>query len=309
MQQLMLYTCSVKLGSSSKSFQKKYIGYVAVFSFLLMVSTFILGCGKVPPQGAAATTHLWDYKKNHPNMYSLKDEVKIGEQVMEQQLKIFRHEKVVVNPGSHAALKQRLDRVVAKLAVQSDHPNFPYEVYLFDKPKIINAYSLPGGKFGVFTGLFDPTKGLINPNDENEIAAVMAHEMAHATLRHVTRRVTAMNAWGFLGSLASVALGQGVGNQAAGIFNEVFSFGTTLYLPSYSRKFEKQADQVGLYYMAKAGYDPNAAIRVWQRAAERKKGDGNRTHFFSSHPANGERARYLQQWLLDAERVKKGEIR
>lgn len=251
--------------------------------------------------GTAATSkHLWDYKRSHFNYYSIGDEIQIGERFMKDQIKAFEKKNLKVNPPEQEKLRQRIIKIVNRLAAVSDIPKLPYEVTLFEKNDVSNAYCLPGGKIGVFTGIFDKEKGLIDPNNDDQIASVMGHEIAHATLRHVTRRLTTYNSIGVLGSLVSLGVGQGLGQNWGYLADQVFSTGTFLYLPSYSRKHEKEADKVGLYYMAKAGFKGEAAVDVWIKAAQQKKDGKTKTSFFDSHPASGERANYLRGFLSDA---------
>jgi Zn-dependent protease with chaperone function len=158
----------------------------------------------------------------------------------------------------------------------------------------------------VFTGLFNKENGLVNEMSDDEIAAVLGHEMAHATMRHVTRRMTTFNGVGLVGSLITLGVSRGAGGDIGQLAGSIFNLGADLYAPSYSRKYETEADQVGFYYMVKAGFDPNAAIRIWERAAQRNKDKGKRdkTSFFDSHPAGGERAATLRDYLTDVETIK-----
>lgn len=252
------------------------------------------------------TKRLWDYKKKHFNAYSLQDEIKIGEKYLTEQKKSFKDKKLEVNPPRHENTRRRIQKIVTRLAKVSDIPRLPYEVVIFDKPDVVNAFCLPGGKIGVFTGLFDKKNGLIAENDDDEIAAVLAHEIAHATMRHVTRQLTTYNSVGLLGNILTMGIGKGLGDNWAYLSQQVFNTGTFLYMPGYTRKHEKEADQVGFYYMAKAGFDYHAAIDVWKRAALKAKKKGrDKTQFFDSHPASGERAQFLQNFLADAEEVQK----
>jgi metalloendopeptidase OMA1, mitochondrial len=254
---------------------------------------------------------LWQYKKSRFNLYKIDDEIKIGKTFQKKQIKNFKKKKLSINPKKYSRLKKRMDKIVKRLAKQSDIPNLPYEVVLFDKKDVANAYCLPGGKMGVFTGIFkqvNKEKGMLDMNSDDEIAAVLSHEIAHATMRHVTRRLTTYNSLGFLGSIVTLGIAQGAGDNWAKLASQVFNTGTFLYFPSYSRKHEKEADQVGLYYMTKAGFDPKAAVTVWKRAAKRanKKGK-DKTSFFASHPSSGSRANTLQNYLVDAAIVQKQE--
>lgn len=253
--------------------------------------------------------HLWQYKRKHFNYYSLEDDIKIGERYFKKQKESFKKQKLNINPKAWEKTRQHVLKIVQNLSQVSDLPQLPYEVVFFEKPDVANAFCLPGGKIGVFTGIFDSKKGLVDPKNKDQLAAVLAHEMAHATMRHVTRRLTTYNSLGLLGSMVSLGVGRGVGQSWGYLSQQVFSAGSYLYFPGYSRKHEKEADKVGFYYMAKAGYDPKAAIQVWEKAAaiKKKKGKKDKTQFFDSHPASGKRVQYLQYYLADAYEVQKKE--
>jgi len=226
---------------------------------------------------------------------------------MKAQIKAFKKKDLQVNPKRYEKTRKRIEKIVKRLAKVSDIPGLPYEVTIFDKKDVANAYCLPGGKIGIFTGIFDKEKGFIDEKNDDQIAAVLSHEIAHATLRHVTRRLTTYSSLGFVGSIISFGVARGVGQNWAYLTSQVFNTGTFLYYPSYSRKHEREADKVGFYYMVKAGFDPQAAIIVWERASikKQKEGKNDKTQFFSSHPASGERAEYLRSYLGDADEVKK----
>jgi predicted Zn-dependent protease len=245
--------------------------------------------------------HLWDYKRKHFNMYSLSQEIAIGDHFIKEQIKAFEKKQWRVDPPEYAATKTRIEKIVKRLAAVSDIPSLPYKVHIFEKSDVVNAICLPGGKIGVFTGLFDKEKGLVDQKSDDEIAAVLAHEIAHATQRHVTRRLTTYNSIGLVGNLLSLGVSRGAGENWGDLVGTIFNTGSLLYFPSYSRKYEKEADQVGFYYLVKAGFDPTAAIRIWERAAERAKAKGKKTEtsFFATHPASGERAETLKAYLPD----------
>lgn len=287
--------------------------------FNLILSSFLglsllVGCASTStykkPTGSTQTSQakaekkrLWGYKKTFYNLYSKQSDVKIGEYVMAQQMESFNDENISVDASKYASLRSRVQGIVNRLARVSDEPSFPYEVHIIDEPNIINAYCLPGGKIGVFTGLFDSNKGLVSLNNNDEWAAVLGHEIAHATMRHVTRRISTLRTFGFIGSLASIGIGVGVGSEAQQLFDTIFNVGSNLFLPGYSRKYEKEADQVGLYYMTKAGFNPQAAVNVWKKAASYGGTNSKKTHFFASHPASGVRAKNLEKFLPDARLV------
>lgn len=268
-------------------------------SFPILIILVCLSSSALP----APKTGLTSYKKKHFNLYSKQDEINIGGQYMGQQIREFRKEGVGVDSPKNAELKKRIDTIVKRLGRISDEPNYPYEVHIFDKPDIVNAYCLPGGKIGVFTGLFNKEKGLVDEKSDDQIAAVLGHEMAHATMRHVTRQLTTYQGVGLLGTLASIGIGQGAGANAQELFGRVFNLGNNLYYPSYSRKHEREADQVGFYYMSRAGYNPQAAVAIWQQAASKGGPNSRQTDFLASHPADGQRAKALNRWLPEAQAI------
>ncbi|MCP5464330.1 MAG: M48 family metallopeptidase [Deltaproteobacteria bacterium] len=254
-------------------------------------------------------TKLGNYKRNHFNLYAIKDEITIGTRFMEKQKKEFAKKGWEVDPKNQAALKKRIETIVMRLAKVSDLPDLPYEVTLFKKDDVANAFCLPGGKMGVFTGLFDPKKGLVDRNNDAQIAAILAHEMAHASMRHVTRRMTSYTGLGIVGTVLTAGVAGQLGQDWGYLANQVFYTGTSLFLPSYSRRHESEADRVGLFYMARAGYDPGAAIAVWEKASALAAQKGkNNTEFFDSHPASGERANLLRSYHADAVQIQKASL-
>ena len=267
----------------------------SIFLFLI-VPFFLSSCGG----GQKQAVSVRDYKRDHFNLFSEKDDIRLGERVMEMQIKEFKKEGVGVDLPKHADLKGRIETIAKRIAAVSDKPNLPYEVHIFERPDIVNAFCMPGGKIGVFTGLFDREKGLVDINSDDQIAAVIGHEMAHATLRHITRRLTTYQGINLVGIAGSIGFGQGLGADARYAFEQVFSLGVNLYFPSYSRKHEREADQAGFFYMAKGGYNPQAAVDLWKRAAAKGGPNSKSTDFFASHPASGERAKALEHWLPEA---------
>ena len=245
---------------------------------------------------ASGCAHDYVTGKSSYNWYKLQDDVKLGNQVLSAQLQSFEKQKVPVDPPEDTAETQRLQAMVNRIAKVSHLPNLPYEVHLADAP-VVNAWAAPGGKMMVYAGLWDPKKGLVNQESDDELAAVLAHEISHVTARHVTESLTQNMTVALAGAVASSAIAMGGSVQGSNLFGQFFSTGYNIYAPSYSRKNESEADRIGLFYMAKAGYDPRAAVAVWQRASQRK---GDAGSIFASHPSSGERAKNLQKYLPEA---------
>lgn len=140
-----------------------------------------------------------------------------------------------------------------------------------------NAWCMPGGKVAVFTGILPYTK------DESGLAVVMSHEIAHAVARHGNERVSQQ----MLAELGGQALGLATSGQSAAIaggLQKAYAVGGQVgVLLPFSRKHESEADELGLYFMAMAGYDPKKAPEFWQRMAA---GGGSVPEFLSTHPSD-----------------------
>ena len=148
--------------------------------------------------------------------------------------------------------------------------------------KQINAFCMPGGKIAFYTGILDQLK-----LTDDEIAMIMGHEMAHALREHARERIAKSQATSIGLSLGAQLLGLGeLGNMAANL-------GTQLLTLKFSRSDESEADLVGLELAARAGYDPQAAVSLWQKMGQ-ATGNGG-IGFLSTHPTGPDRIRELEQ--------------
>ena len=187
-------------------------------------------------------------------------------------------------------------RVTARLveAVRASEPGiaagFAWEVVLIDAPGTVNAFCLPGGYMAVYSGLLPVAR------DDAGLAVVMGHEIAHATRRHGTQRLTQALIQDGIFELARLAL-QGRGDPE--LLTQVgrLAVDQVFNLP-YSRDQELQADKVGLFTMADAGYDPRASIEFWQRM--RAASDGSPPELLSTHPSEANRIAELEKRLPEA---------
>lgn len=229
------------------------------------------------------------------NWYSLKQDVQLGTDVLQQQLAALKQKEKTYDSPRNARELQRVRRIVKRIAAVSHYPQFPYEAHLADLP-VVNAWCAPGGKIMVYEGLWDREKGLVRKGNDTELAAVLAHEIAHATARHVTESLSRNMTIMVVGQVATSIIA-GASAEGGNLFGQIFSHGVDIFIPSYSRKNESEADRLGLFYMAKAGYDPRAAVQLWERAAKRK---GNHTSIYSTHPGSGARAEALRKHLPEA---------
>lgn len=225
------------------------------------------------------------------NLYLIEDDIQLGREVMQDTLKAMREERVPVNADKKRSAQ--LTDMVKRIAAVSHLPDLPYEVYLF-QTNIVNAAAAPGGQVMVFSGLYDKKVGLVA--DEDELAAVIGHEIAHVTCRHTTEEMTRQLPMNIILLGAAIYAEAKDKEDLALALSAGFLVYQGLLLPKYSRKDESEADAVGLMYMAKAGYDPRAAVRLWKRAHERE-GDDSLFAIFSSHPSNKARWKSLDKML------------
>lgn len=178
------------------------------------------------------------------------------------------------------AVSQRL--IPATGSFRADAPRWEWEINTLET-KELNAYAMPGGKIMVYSGLVDQLK-----LSDAEMAAVIGHEIAHALREHSRERIS--RAYAQQLALAGVAVVTGAGEGAMNLANMVAS--VTFQLP-HSREQESEADEIGMELMARAGYDPNAAVSVWKKMMAASQ--GGPPEFMSTHPSPSSRIQDLQK--------------
>jgi len=165
---------------------------------------------------------------------------------------------------------------------------------VFEDDRQANAFCLPGGKVGVFTGLLRYTQ------DEIGLATVISHEAAHVLARHAGERLSQS----MLAQVGGLGLNLGLmgGNPyASQAIMQAYGLGTQVgVLMPYSRTQEYEADQIGLILMGRAGYDPRAALDFWQRMMTRQNPQARPPEFLSTHPSDANRIEAMRQFLPQA---------
>ncbi len=214
-------------------------------------------------------------------------------------VKAYKEFKSQAKVSTNKDLNAMLDRVARRVAAASKK-NYEWEWLLVESPEV-NAWCMPGGKIAVYTGLLPVVK------TEAALAAVLGHEVAHATENHGKERYARAikgNLTGLVIGAASAVGGQllckseacrnltGLGGAAAG-------FAITFFDLKFSRQEELEADKVGQKFMASAGYVPTEAVKVWERMSENSKGAAP-PEILSTHPSDQTRRAKLKQWLPDA---------
>jgi hypothetical protein len=208
--------------------------------------------------------------------YSLETEIKVGKQY---SMQVDNSVKMVQDP----VVNEYVNRIGQNLVRNSD-AQVPFTIKVIDSDEV-NAFALPGGFFYVNSGL------ILAADEEAELAGVMAHEIAHVCARHAMRQMTRAN-WANIGTIPLIFVGGGIGYavyEAAGL-------GLPLTFMKFQRNFEAEADYLGLQYMYKTGYDPQAFISFFEKIqAKEKKKPGTLAKAFASHPQTPDRIEESQK--------------
>ena len=206
------------------------------------------------------------------NFYSIEHEIALGKGLAQE---VERSSKLVDDP----VVVEYVNRVGQNLVRNSD-AQVPFTIKVIDSDEV-NAFALPGGFFYVNSGL------ILRAQEESELAGVMAHEISHVTARHGTKQATK----GEMMQLATIPLMLlGPGGWAGYGIYQALQLAIPLSYLKFSRDAEKEADFLGLQYMYKAGYDPNAYVTFFERIqADEKRRPGTIPKFFSTHPPTPER--------------------
>jgi predicted Zn-dependent protease len=212
------------------------------------------------------------------NLYSLEKEMALGKQLAEE---VQRQAKVVDDP----LISEYINRIGQNLVRSSDAKvPFTFQVIEGDSP---NAFALPGGYVFVYTAL------LKIADEEDELAAAMAHEIAHVAARHMTRQATKSQIVNLAGVPVGVILGGGIGGA---IGRQGANFGIPAVFLHFTRKDEAEADYLGVQYLYAAGYDPNGAISIFEKLESlEKKRPGTVARIFSTHPMDAARIQKTEQ--------------
>jgi len=237
------------------------------------------GCSTVPVTG-----------RSQLSLVSAGEETQMGLSAFSQ---MKSNTPISKDPAANA-LVQKVGKRIAAIA-DKDMKNAQWEFVVFES-KEANAFCLPGGKVGVYTGILPITQ------NEAGLATVLGHEIAHAVARHGGERMSESMVIQGLGS----AVGAGVSKadpkwQAA--VGTAYGLGAQVgrELP-HSRAQESEADHIGLIYMARAGYDPEEAVKFWQRFKDFSAQQGGDTtlSFLRTHPTDDVRIEQLKKWMPEA---------
>ncbi len=238
--------------------------------FLFTILIFIAGCAKAPITGRSQFI-----------MVSPDQEMQLG---LSESQKILKSSKI----STDKRLTSRVRKIGQRIAAISGQDNFQWEFHVIDD-NVMNAFCLPGGKVFFYTGILK-----IMQNDD-QIAAVMGHEIAHALARHGAERMSMQQASNFGAQVLAIALNippqyQGLYAQAYGMTSQL-----GLMLP-FSREHEHEADQIGVYLMYAAGYNIHEAVTFWKQM-KKASGGKNPPEFLSTHPSNDARIKAIGDFI------------
>ena len=237
--------------------------------YLIIVTLLFIGCtGKTPITGREQVIFM-----------SPGEEKALGE----SSYKEFLSKAKISSDKVQSA---RVKNIGKKIAVAADRADFEWEFNLVED-KQINAFCLPGGKVVVYTGILSVAK------NDDQLATVMSHEIAHALARHGAERMSHQQISSGIQTLGNIIIGAAA-PEYRNAFNIAYGYGTQfgVMLP-YSRSHEYEADAIGVYLMKQSGYDINEAVKFWQNMKEVK--GKSQIEFFSTHPSDDNRIKRISE--------------
>ena len=251
----------------------------------------ILGIGALSLMMVACTTNPITGRKS----LQLANDQEITAMALQQYRETLSKSKVI--SGTTAAksvqnvgarIKNAANNYYRSIGRESDLVNYQWEFNLIDD-KQVNAWCMPGGKVAVYTGILPISKS------DTGLAVVLGHEVSHALAGHGNERISQAMVAQYGGAI----IGSTTSGQMASIFQQVYPIGAQVALLKYGRSQELEADEMGLYLMSMAGYDPREAQPFWQRMESSSTSSGT-PEFLSTHPSPENRRADLEKHLPKA---------
>ena len=256
----------------------------------------ILGCGCLSfGLHGCASTPITDRKqlklipehKLNAQAASIYEKIKKKEKLSDDKIKL--NEIVDIGKKMEYAISKYFERE------NLDDPTlgFDWEYILIDNDKVKNAWCMPGGKIAVYTGILDVTK------NNNGLAAVMGHEIAHAVAKHSVERASRGVLLQTGASVIDILSGgklSGV-NRATGM-DTVGLLAQVGIMNPFNRKQESEADYLGMIFSSLSGYDIRETVKIWERMKEANKGK-EPPEFMSTHPSSSNRIKQINEWMTN----------
>ena len=252
--------------------------FIQSFVTVLVSACLLVACTSTSRPGVVGV------ERSQFMMISAAQIERISASSFEQQAKAAQKKNILITSGpQYERLKTIANRLIPQTAVfRDDTHSWNWGLQLIDSP-LVNATCAPGGRITFYSGIINK----LNLTDD-EIAAIMGHEIAHAVREHGRERVSQAMAQNVIANVALAAAGAGSA-QSIDAANQIMQY--VLVLPN-SRQNETEADAIGLEIAARGGYDPRAAITLWEKMSKESKGK-NPPEFLSTHPSNENRIKEL----------------
>ena len=252
--------------------------FIQSFVTVLVSACLLVACANTSRPGVVGV------ERSQFMMISAAQIERISASSFDQQAKAAQKKNILITSGpQYERLKTIANRLIPQTAVfRDDTHSWNWGLQLIDSP-LVNATCAPGGRITFYSGIINK----LNLTDD-EIAAIMGHEIAHAVREHGRERVSQAMAQNVIANVALAAAGAGSA-QSIDAANQIMQY--VLVLPN-SRQNETEADAIGLEIAARGGYDPRAAITLWEKMSKESKGK-NPPEFLSTHPSNENRIKEL----------------
>jgi len=252
---------------------------------LLFIASIIYACATVPVTGRKQLSLVSNAEIIPMATTQYNEVIKKGPLSTNQE-----QTALVKNVG--VKIQKAVEKYMAEKGWSSQLNGFVWEFNLIDDPKTVNAWCMPGGKVAFYTAILPICK------DENGVAVVMGHEVAHAIANHGRERMSQGLAANMGISTLGAAMGQNPG-MTTDIFMQAVGMGTQIGMLKFSRQHESEADRIGLIFMAIAGYDPNEAPIFWERMSAGAGGQ-KPPEWLSTHPSDETRIKDLKAAMPEA---------
>jgi predicted Zn-dependent protease len=246
-------------------------------AFALMVAALLAACSSTPVTG-----------RKQFMLVSEDSAIAASQQAYAQTIQPLQKEgKINTDP----ALKARIDLITGRLVAQAiqyrpETEAWDWQVVVIDDPKTLNAWAMAGGKMAIYTGIINQLK-----LSDDEIAQIMGHEIGHALAKHTAERMSVAMASQTALAVGAAILGTGSVQSQAALQAAAIATTVGVQLPN-SRQQEAEADRIGIELAARAGYNPRAAVTLWQKMIE-ATGQKGKFDFLSTHPAGEKRIESL----------------
>jgi predicted Zn-dependent protease len=242
-----------------------------IYPAFLLCAVFIVACATSPTG------------RHQLMLVSEESAIAASRQAYTEMLKPYAQKGKIDNDP---ALKDRVDRITGRLIAQAikmrpETKGWDWSIKIIDDPETVNAWAMAGGKMAIYSGLVEK----LNPTDD-ELAQVLGHEIAHALAKHSAEKMSVAMA----SSIGVVAVGVAADNKGLALTGAALAAALAVQKPN-SRAAESEADRIGIELAAKAGYNPSAAVTLWQKMAT--VGGKGPPEFLSTHPAPENREKKL----------------